>query len=520
MTATRAEAAAGLGLLLVVVASLGFRLGLPPYDDAWFFLRFARNLWDHGVFAWNPGDGPVHGNTSQLFQVLVAALHPLGGGYTTLLIRGFAGLCLLGTGVVLTRRSETWVPAVLALCSPVALATLVSGMETSLVLLLGAVFVVHARRAHGAGWLAAVLVLLCYLARPDTLLLTVPTLLASRPLPWRSLVAAGLGLAALLGGLHLAYGSALPLSFYLKSTANPLYDPHFLAQSQAAKLRHGALFALVAIPFLAVALHDLRRSARWLVPAGLFVGYHALIAVDVMGLHGRFYAPALPWLVVAAAAAWPGFRARGRWWTWAGLGLGLGGLAASGVLPGDSGWVIGRISPWILAGAVLASMIALVPAGGSLHGRAAAVTATTLVCLSLAHGRVPDRLPNDAAFVDAGRRMATSWRGAVQLRRCLGADVHLFHSEIGVVGMMFPDGRVTDLGGLMNAPATLEGVGFEALCQQAQPDAIFLPHRNYRFLNQQIAEGACIQGYVRVVEKGSSPLYVRGDRLAAYRCGD
>jgi hypothetical protein len=46
------------------------QMAVDPWDDALFFKRFALNTLDHGVAAWNLSDGPVHGNTTQLFQLL------------------------------------------------------------------------------------------------------------------------------------------------------------------------------------------------------------------------------------------------------------------------------------------------------------------------------------------------------------------------------------------------------------------------------------------------------------------
>jgi hypothetical protein len=56
-------------------------------------------------------------------------------------------------------------------------------------------------------------------------------------------------------------------------------------------------------------------------------------------------------------------------------------------------------------------------------------------------------------------------------------------------------------------------VDVDALCLADPPDAIFLPHRNYRALNTALVDGSCLLGFVRVVEQGSSPLYVRADHL-------
>src|SRR5688572_31936399 len=58
------------GLALDYGYLLARDLDATPYDDAYFFKRFALNFLEHGTFAWNSADGPVHGLTSQLFQCL------------------------------------------------------------------------------------------------------------------------------------------------------------------------------------------------------------------------------------------------------------------------------------------------------------------------------------------------------------------------------------------------------------------------------------------------------------------
>ncbi len=74
-----------LGLALVsVLAYLLFSLGATPagfpLDDAWIHQIFARNLAQHGEFAYNPGQ-PVAGSTSPLWTFLLAPGYWLPGFY-------------------------------------------------------------------------------------------------------------------------------------------------------------------------------------------------------------------------------------------------------------------------------------------------------------------------------------------------------------------------------------------------------------------------------------------------------
>lgn len=525
--------AAGFCALLGVV--LWSRGALPPYDDAFFFGRFADNLLSHGRYAWNPGEGPVHGNTSQLFQVLVTAVAALAGPQTVWATRGVLGACLL-TAWTLHGRRWGWVSGAVTYAGPVALATLLSGMETGVVLALGAAFVSllqdDAGPRPGTRPWAVLLAVALFATRPDTALLSLPSLalwaLEPGRLRVKRLLPALLALAGMLALLGLywgVYGTALPLSFYLKSGLSGVYDAAFLAKSKAAKLRHIAFFGVAVAPLLVCIARAPARAWRLALPAGVFVAYHLAFTVDVMGMFARFFAPSLPWLAAAAAVNLGAqqSQARARWLLPA-WGL-FGGAVAAGValggLPQDAGWAIGRVPVVLYVGAWAAGLVLLLPGppARALRGGAVLALVAVLTVVGARDGRWRLRgVPTDADLARGLISETTSWRGLEQLAHCLGGEIHLYHSEIGVPGVLLPGARITDLGGLMNPALALEGVDVDALCLQEQPEAVFLPHRNYAALNAALSEGACLQGYTRVVERGSSPLFIRSDLLQQYRC--
>jgi hypothetical protein len=76
---------------------------------------------------------------------------------------------------------------------------------------------------------------------------------------------------------------------------------------------------------------------------------------------------------------------------------------------------------------------------------------------------------------------------------------------------------VTDLAGLLSPDWLFRKQSFDARCFADRPEAIFLPHKNYQSLNQEIAAGRCIHGYRRVIPASASPLYVRKDLLKRYK---
>ena len=87
------------GFLLVALAvrirHYGY-FGESLMDDSFFFVRYADVFLDTGVFGWNRGEGPVHGNTSQLYQMLVTVAHALLGRDAVLVLTVAAALGAIG----------------------------------------------------------------------------------------------------------------------------------------------------------------------------------------------------------------------------------------------------------------------------------------------------------------------------------------------------------------------------------------------------------------------------------------
>lgn len=515
--------------IVCLVATSG-RMSLEPYDDAYFFKRFALNLLRHGVLAWNPADGPVYGNTSQLFQWLTVPIALLTEAHWVVAVRVVLALCLWGcafTVVRAVRSTGVASPAWLLLASPVAIATIFSGMETALCLLLCGWFLrqlaLGPSPARDAGLVA--LAWLAFLARPDTLLLTSLSwvVVRGRQGSVRSLLWLGLGVGTALLACRVYYGTALPLSFFLKSGASALYDPAFVAISRVSKFHNLAWLALISAPFLFIVAHGgERRSAALLLPAAAFVAFHALTTVEVMGMHARFYVPALPWLACVATRAYPRYleRARPAPVACALLLLALGALAAHrfGWAPTQHGWPIGRLAPAAHVAWIAAASVLLWPVG--IDARARTGLSLGVMCLGLVLA-YPPRMrawPSDDDYLRRSQRAVTSYAGLDRLVRCLGSRVRVYHSEVGLLGLRLREAHITDLGGLMTPELTLGKRTFDAMCKRDTPDAIFLPHRNYRGLNASIRSGQCLRGYTRVTTRSSSPLFIRNDRVQAYRC--
>lgn len=514
-----------LGLFLIAFA------GREPYDDSHIIARVALNAVEHGALAWNPDEGPVFGTTSQAFQLVAVAVAWVTEAYFAAAIRLLSALALVAAFAALARvtwaRDRAMCAAYVAV-APVPLLHVLSGMETafailSIALLVAALFGEAAGRRR---WLTApLLAVLAVLVRPDAGLLAVPLVLAERwrragRAPWREalVMAALLGLA--LACCRLYYGTALPLPFYAKQAALTPYDDHFLSLARRAGLDRFGLFAACAGPLAALAL--LRRDARNLILvacAAAFVGYHVLSTVDVMGMHGRFYAPAMPVLALAAARSITARPTRRALAIAAGASLAaIVGLRALGWFPAEVGLTVDGVpagSAWLLAAVALSLFVAAgVPGGPAVVGPALIVAPA--VAALVAWPRQLE-LPSDDAYLARQTSHVTVYRGLDTLRACFGDAIHVYHSEVGLPGRRFRRGKVTDLAGLLSPARVFGTTTFDAGCQADRPDAIFLPHRNYRDLNREIRASACLRGYDEVVRRSNSPLFVRRDRVEAYR---
>jgi hypothetical protein len=501
----------------------------PPFDDSYFFKRFALNFLDHGVFAWNPAEGPVYGNTSQLQQLIVTLITAVTRTRTLSVLRVLLAAALLAglaAMLVSVRRYQARTAALLAFCSPVMLFCALSGMETAFVFLLLALFLAAVAPVQPRSWaVAPSLCVLLWLARPDTLLLTVPVWLfasyrdRSRWLPGGLLIMAGIGLGLLV--FQLGYGSALPLPFYAKQRAYSPYDAEFLALSRLGAQQRFSVFAWAAAPLCLIALA--RRDA-WngalLLSALAFVLYHFFTTVDIMGMHGRFYVPALPLLVLAASRGEQA-HASSRWrFASAALYLLLAAALFHVKLPpvGDLHGDDNLTAVYYALGTLAGLYVLLAPARGPMRALAPALV-LLLAATACLHSFQPTRriLRSDRALLALSQARYTVYFGLDALHACFGEAIHVYHSEVGLVGLRFPSGTVTDLAGLMSPEWLFRRISFDQACQRDRPEGLFLPHRVYSALNAEIQGSQCIKGYVRVVQESSSPLYVRKDLYRRYR---
>jgi hypothetical protein len=521
----------------LVVYSCVWALGETPLDDSLFFKRFALNFLQQGVFAWNLQDGPVYGSTSQLFQLVSTLLTALFRDTFITAVKLFNALCLLVLGGLMgcvgaassVRPVTSAALAVLGLSTPVVLSTIGTGMETALALVLvGAAlawqvwqFEAGSAATPRAQILAAMWTALVYTCRPDAALIVAGvffgTHLMRRTLPWRFVAALAAVMLLLWTLFHLYYGTALPLPFYMKTFEQVVYDANVHAAGRLVKLWYVSCFLCFAAPLLWIA--PWRRdplTVALLSTALAFFGYHALLTAEFMGYRARFYAPALVPLGLAAARSWDNFVAHSRWWqsalflcTWV-LFMALAYRARW--LPTHQGFFLDQIHWPAYAGSAAAAALLLL---GKL--RRAEFSQVLLVAALSALGIVgwwrpkTIRVLSDEHMLRKASAEVTTTRGIFDVARCLPAAKTVYHSEMGVTGLVLIHMRAVDMVGLLSKDTVLGKKNFEQYCSEDRPEVIFLPHKNYQRLNKDVRAAPCFQDYRQMVNKSSSPLFVRQD---------
>jgi len=330
--------------------------------------------------------------------------------------------------------------------------------------------------------------------------------------------------------LRLYYGTAFPLSFYVKSHLLTPYDAAYQALSKEGGRRQLLTWLAFMLPFLWIACS---RPSRWgvalLSSALLFVAYHHASTIGVMGYHSRFFQPATIPIVLAAALAWPAFTAAKGVWLRAIPFLVAYPLVirwmyrAEMTEAGKKGFSLG----WLNAHFYVAFVIGVcLLVAASLLGRwskFAIYAAPIGLLIGALHSLPGGPLPalDDEATVRRSQAKMNSMRGIYAVRDCLPEPVHIYHSELGVPGVLFPNSRITDLSGLMNPRLVFEQTRFDDLCLPDPPDVLFLPHRTHKRLNVEVKQSQCLRqfSHPKAIPMSSSTLYIRRDLLEAFnRC--
>ena len=524
-----------LGLVALYWAS---GTAIEAWDDSYFFKRIGLHILEHGSASWNPQEGPVYGNTSQLFQLLALVPLVIAEDYYIALMKLVLAAASLLLFVLLCRAGRRLYPkeplalgiAFLMASSPLLLLLMHSGMETIpalAMLALNLLCIIGNDESRRGNVLVVATTVLVYLIRPDALLISIVVvasyyLLQERRVPWRLALYCALALGATLLLMYLYFGTAFPLSFHLKSRALTTYSDHFASLDMRGKRKNIVSLLLMAAPLLYIAGHGKGWWRTSLVLSFFaFVSYHYLSTVEIMSYRARFYLPGLVPLAFAAMASATRFRETSRW------PISLAFCAAHLLLihyffDQRMIWVMkegltSRVPLALYLSYGIGSGVLLV--AGKFSGKLAS-GAVALVTLVGAHRGLDFpkklRLLPDRVLIHKQVVRYTTVRGIESVVACMQQPLHLYHTEIGVPGLVFDKSVITDMAGLMDREIAFEGLNFQARCAEDDPDLIFLPHRNYAVLRTEIAKSACIKNYLRVVKDSSSPLYLRKDLVPGF----
>lgn len=511
------------------------------WDDALFFKRVAYNMLHHGFAGWNQADGPVFVNTSQLFQALAGVVLALFPNHYNAAIVFWGALALTLSLGLLARAVKTSALGVfLLLCllqAPPLFLSMTTGMETPLVILVLAAFLLELLRAEASGSrlaLAVALQLGVYLTRPDAILMSFAAAVGLRLVRGQLREAlrlglwsvAGLALVTLL--LYLYYGTPLPLSTFLKVTPLSIYDQDYLSKGLTNKLKNLAQIGVLLLPLLPLIKLGWDRTQLVLCgAASLFVGFHALTTYEIAAYHARFYAPCLPFVFAAALRGLPHVSTRRRQLVLLGWGLVSAGvfvLAYSlNIIENARGYGPDTVSfeeyARYLVATPAVALLSLLPAS-------VRVLAPAVAGLGLAVVQTSRTLPAELGIVsDEVSNMQTIFSHTADvnmdvLHRCFAEPLKLTHSEIGLPGVLFLESKVIDFTGLANPEIVTGTFSFEALCESERPEFIYRPHVTHKALNQVLDQSPCLDaGYTRVKlpRRSSCPLHVRNDLLEQYQ---
>jgi hypothetical protein len=510
------------------------------WDDALFFKRVAYNIVRHGVAGWNQSDGPVFVNTSQLFQLIAAGLVWLFPHHYNAAVTYWGALALAASfPILLAATRAPAAGALLLFClleAPPVFLSITTGMETPTVFLVLAAFLYALLRAETPPLALAALQWLVYLVRPDAILLSLgaATLaLHGRVGPKQALKHAAwalLGIALISTAFWAYYGTAVPLSTFLKVSPISTYDHDYLSLDTGNKQKNLAQIGLLLLPLAPlIARRRDRVTFALCAPGALFIGFHGLTTYEVAAYHARFYAPALPFFFAAALRGVEGLDARRERLRVAAFGA----LAALALLVAYRfGWVeTGRDFE---AGAVSLAEYARYAVGVPLlgasalafgrerraEGRLLAPLAGAMALLQVAttFPRSPLPASDEVSNLRTIERHAADV-GIDVVQRCFEQPLLLTHSEIGLPGVMFLESRIIDFTGLAN-PKMIDGsFDFEQMCRAERPEIIFRPHWSHRALNRTLDASACLrEGYelAPLPRPSTCPLLVRKDLFPRY----
>jgi hypothetical protein len=454
----------------VIVAVSPLRTTVTVWDDAYMFVRYADHLLASGTLSWNPHGPPTYGLTSILYLVVAVVpmriLIPRDPLPTLVASSCLGAAAFLALALRLAwratdglARASRWnvlllVVASLLLQGEALSSHATSGMDTTFAMAFEAAYLLVALRSErsrsvplavflgvmGGGAITARPDLMIFsLAVPAVALITKDLARARRA---RLTLAITVAVCLLWLAVARAYlGSALPLSFYAKSTGLyrdfnvAKYAPVPLVQWKAFAWPNGILLALGFLPIVfapSAFLRDAPSTVKGaMVGVVVFAAYYLIFVLQIMNAYARFYYPLLPAIVLAGA------------------------YGARCLLQRT------REVPFVLSLALVAAVFPHADVLGSPLGF----------------------LRYDVAF--SSRSILGNVLFALDRFSLLPDDLVIAATEVGHLGAMNPRKTVIDLAGLNDTEFGRHPFSAKRLMSLA-PDLIYLPHPDYRGMNADI----------------------------------
>jgi hypothetical protein len=314
------------------------------------------------------------------------------------------------------------------------------------------------------------------------------------------------------------------LAAYLKISPVSVYDAHYLSLGNFEKVQNLGQLAVILLSIVPLITCRLDRINLVLCSAGLMlVAFHGLTTNEIMGYNARFYAPTLPFFFTAALRGLTGVDSTRKKWRLVASGVGAGSLALLGY---RQGWIDNGLSS---STAVFHYLVCLAgtPAVGfmRLFSTRAPWLGAVGATLGLSAYQIASTAPavvgivSDAAADFADYSKNSGAVGVDRILRCFEEPLQLMHSELGIVGVLFPESRIVDFTGLANPAVANDTFDFEQFCATARPEFIFRPHVTHERLNRELDSSHCLAENYSAVPPArytSCPLHVRSDLLAKY----
>jgi hypothetical protein len=474
-----------IGYILISISILAYTyvayINFPTeFDDAYMFLRYAKQIIAGHGHSWNIGEGQVYGSTSLTHLIVVTLLRWLlyfaSDTFVLFLSSALPSLAIVAVfGYTASRIVQhplfhrqivlcIGISAALFGCSEHFYYHFNTGMDTMLCFLMHSVLISYVLLRWELEWkwkesfIIALLTYAVFLTRPEHILpagifVTLTIFFFQKERKFQivgSYISAMLLLLLVDSGIkYLIFSDVLPLAFYSKRSGFYIdYNEEYWPQ------KHFIHFFFLSVSFgLSTLLvyfkkTDFKKAIVFLLPVGLLILY-LLTVVQIMGYRSRYYHPAGAYILFFALT----------------------------VLPASFRLSKIRLTVFVLSTLALSANSIYVKINRDIiqnFKHKIEKTPRYFPKLDLEYCTVPDSSLN---------RNHRWWLHTMtdmdSLLREIPEHIIISASEYGIIGADFPRLTIVDPLGLHNPEIAKNGFSYEALVRR-KPSLIWLSHSDYR----------------------------------------